>query len=319
MHVPLVSIIIPTHNRKLMVIRLIRSILHGSFKNVEIIVIDDMSTDGTYTELKKRYRNRKNIIILRNTEHLFTAGSRNKGMKKAKGKYLFFIDDDNVLESHAVQEMVRVFEQDASVGELGPVNYSFSRKNQLLWVGTKRDMSTTKTEQPRSLATYGEAKLWDTVDVPNAFMVRASVVKDFVITFDPVFEIMYEESDFAYKIRNAGFGVKVLRTAHIYHDIENGGQGRQKLDYMHHFMTSTRRTYVFGRNRILFHSRYSSKRDMIGIVGVWVWVFFLYYAYKIFSYSGSGNFSLMHKIRLVWQYLRGTLKGIHQLSMRRIV
>lgn len=314
MYTPLVTIVIPTHNRKSMVVRLLKSIFTSTYKHIEIIVIDDASTDGTSEVLEKMF---VSVHIFRNKTNLYTAGSRNKGIQKAKGKYIFFIDDDNVIERHAIQMLVDQFEKDEKIGELGPVNYSLLDKEKILWVCTKRNMVTTKTYQPRSLEEFHGKKIWDTADVPNAFIVRASVLKNYHITFDAKFEIMYEESDFAYRIRNAGFSVKVVREAKIYHDIENSLQGKRQLDYMYHFMNSLRRPYVFARNRILFHKTYSTSVEFVGICVFWIWFFTGYYGYKILFYSGVGDFSLLRRMYLIFQYIKGDFNGLYLVAAHK--
>ena len=87
---PLVSIVIPTHNRKKHVERLINSILENTYKNIEIIVIDDDSTDGTYEYLKEKFGNLPNFKIVRNNKNLLVSGSRNKGIGLSKGELIFF-------------------------------------------------------------------------------------------------------------------------------------------------------------------------------------------------------------------------------------
>lgn len=298
---PLVSIIVPTHNRRDMVIRLLKSVLTGSYNKIEIIVVDDSSTDGTSDAIKKVFSRNRKVRIMRNKINLYAAGSRNVGTRIAKGKYFFYIDDDNVLDKHAILELVRVFEENESIGELGLVNKSFQNKNKGLWLTTGRNMWTTKTYLPSNLRDYSAKKIWDTLDVPNAFIIRADVIKKHGISFCEKFGIMYEESDVAYRIRDAGYGIKVVRDAIIYHDVG---------DYMYHFMNDIRLPYVFARNRIIFHSIYSTRIQLLSILVVWIWVFMFFYWYKIIWYSGQGNFSFMRKAHLVFQYLIGNIAGL---------
>jgi GT2 family glycosyltransferase len=306
---PFVSIVIPTHNRKFMVVRLLKSIYASTYTHIEIIVVDDASTDGTMECIKRTFPNKPKLYTIHNASNVYTAGARNIGIHHARGKYIFFIDDDNVVEKEAIAALVSVFEKNERAGVLGLVNYSFSDKNKILWVCTKRNMYTSKTDQPRSLDEFSGLDIWDTADVPNAFMVRLSIIADNSIHFRQIFEIMYEESDFAYRIRNAGYGVQVVRSAHIYHDIESQ-HGEVKIDYMYHVMENSRRPYVFARNRVLFHSLYSTKIQFIDIISIWIWVFALYYSYKIIWYSGVGNFPLSRRIQLVCQYMKGTFDGL---------
>lgn len=307
---PLVSIIIPTYNRKVMVIRLIKSILASSYKHIEIVVIVDASTDGTSEAIKKEFPHRKEIQIFENKTNLYAAGSRNEGTKKSTGDYLFYIDDDNVVDKNTIVELVNVFESNPSIGELGLVNYSFTDKNKIYWLRTERDMMTSKTTQPKSLDDYKDKEIWDTADVPNAFMVRAKVLKKYNISFCQKLGIMYEESDLAYRIRNVGYSIKVVKNAKIYHDVEGAsGEGKRK-DYMQHFMNDIRRPYVFARNRILFHSIYSTRLELLSILCVWIWIFMAYYLYKILSYSGVGSYTLIQRLKLATSYIQGTLEGL---------
>jgi len=80
---------------------------------------------------------------------------------------------------------------------------------------------------------------------------------------------------------------------------------------MYHFMEDKRRPYVFARNRIIFHSIFSSKLEFLSIIFIGIWIFVVYYSYiKFFFYNGIGEFGLLHRIGLVASYLKGTLDGI---------
>lgn len=302
----LVSIVIPTHNRRLMAERLILSLLNGSYKNIEIIVVDDCSSDATSDFLRKRIRNKK-LRLYRNKKNIFTAGSRNVGQEKSRGRYILFIDDDNLTDKDMIREMVKVIESDPKIGEVGPVNYDFNKKSSIFWAGSNRSMWTTKTHHTKTL--YNK-EFWETDDVPNAFMVKSQIVKTNKIKFKKSLGIMYEESDYAYRIKRHGYKIMVARRARIYHDIEENVKKNKKKDYMYHFMTDNRRPFVFARNRIVFHTLYSQKIQLFGILFFWVWFFVAYYIYKILFYSGYGNFDINKRIELALEYLKGTAEGL---------
>ena len=301
MNQPFVSIVIPTHNRKEMLLRLLRSILESSYTKLEIIVIDDASTDGTSNAIKTLFTNEDKIRVIRNSKNLYAAGSRNVGIKHAKGKYIFFIDDDNVLDREAIGRLVEQFEKDKNIGELGLVNYSFVHKKQVLWLYTSRNMWTSKTYLPNTFKDFFHNEIWDTVDVPNAFMIRADILKKNNIMFCSFFGIMYEESYVAYRIREVGYTIKVVRDAKIYHDVD---------DFMPHYMDDRRRLYVFARNRVIFHSLYSTKFQLLSIILFWIWAFMLYYAYLVFQYKSDKKYSFCEKMDLVMQYIKGNFRGI---------
>lgn len=91
-----ISIVIPCYNVEKYVEKCIKSIMNQTYSELEVIVIDDKSTDGTYDvllKLKKEYNDR--FILLQNEKNGGLAYTRNFGVKKATGKYIGFIDSDD--------------------------------------------------------------------------------------------------------------------------------------------------------------------------------------------------------------------------------
>lgn len=89
---PLVSVVIPTLNRSSMLTRAIESVCQQTYKNIEIIVIDDYSDSPVQLD---NYYCCYSIIISRNQERLGGAASRNRGAELANGTYISFLDDDD--------------------------------------------------------------------------------------------------------------------------------------------------------------------------------------------------------------------------------
>lgn len=96
------SIIIPCYNAENEVSRTIDSIQNQTFKNYEIIAINDYSTDNT----KQVLLNYSNVKVIDNKENLKAGGSRNKGIEVANGEYIVFIDaDDYLAENTTLQKL----------------------------------------------------------------------------------------------------------------------------------------------------------------------------------------------------------------------
>jgi glycosyltransferase involved in cell wall biosynthesis len=91
----LISVIIPTYNRKDMLIRAIESVRKQNYKHVEIIIINDFSTDGTKEYLEEHYSNHEQIKIFHNEMNLNAGTSRNIGYQASQGDYVIFLDDDD--------------------------------------------------------------------------------------------------------------------------------------------------------------------------------------------------------------------------------
>ena len=90
---PKVSVIIPTYNRLSMVKEAVDSVLKQNFEDFELIVVDDGSTDETVKEIK-RYGGR--VRLLQHSENRGVSAARNKGILHAKGKYIAFLDSDDL-------------------------------------------------------------------------------------------------------------------------------------------------------------------------------------------------------------------------------
>lgn len=98
---PVVSIIIPVYNASKTIDKCLKSVLGQTLKDIEVIVINDCSTDDSLKKLKKY----KNIVLLNNEKNLGPAGSRNRGLDVAKGKYIGFVDSDDYIGERMYEVM----------------------------------------------------------------------------------------------------------------------------------------------------------------------------------------------------------------------
>jgi glycosyltransferase involved in cell wall biosynthesis len=91
----LVSCVIPTHNRVRMLDQAIRSVLAQTYPHLELILVDDASTDGTYQLCWDWIRKDHRVKYIHNEQPLGGAGARNVGLAAAQGSYIAFLDDDD--------------------------------------------------------------------------------------------------------------------------------------------------------------------------------------------------------------------------------
>ncbi|MCM2675917.1 glycosyltransferase family 2 protein [Alkalicoccobacillus plakortidis] len=103
---PLVSVIIPTYNRATSIIKTIRSVFAQTYKNYEIIVIDDFSDDNTQ-ELLDEYKPR--ISYYKHEINRGANAARNNGILKSKGEYIAFLDSDDVWSSTKLEDSINAF------------------------------------------------------------------------------------------------------------------------------------------------------------------------------------------------------------------
>jgi len=101
----MISVIIPTYNRANLIRRSINSILKQTYQNLEVIVVDDGSTDNTPLEIKRIQDNRIKYIKL--IENKGGSNARNIGIKKARGKYISFQDSDDLYYPNKLEKQIQ--------------------------------------------------------------------------------------------------------------------------------------------------------------------------------------------------------------------
>lgn len=110
----LVSIIIPCYNSERTVLETIESALIQTYTNLEIIVVDDGSTDDSLYLVQKKAIDYQNLFIYAKDNEGLPA-TRNFGFTKSKGDYVVFLDSDDLLSETFVSECMKVIEQDPSL------------------------------------------------------------------------------------------------------------------------------------------------------------------------------------------------------------
>jgi glycosyltransferase involved in cell wall biosynthesis len=113
MSAKLISVVLPTHNRKYLLKRAISSVINQTFKNIEIIIVDDGSTDGTQEDYSNEYMGVKYIRIDPPKGGNF---ARNTGIANARGDFIAFLDDDDEWLPAKLEKQLALFERDGSVG-----------------------------------------------------------------------------------------------------------------------------------------------------------------------------------------------------------
>lgn len=122
-----VSIIIPIYNKEKYLSRCLASIINQSYQNLEIICINDGSTDNS-SDIVKEYQNKDKRIILIEQENKGVGTARNKGIEISTGKYILFIDADDALEMNAVETYLQYNNFDFIISGFCEVTEKVERK-----------------------------------------------------------------------------------------------------------------------------------------------------------------------------------------------
>lgn len=299
-----VSVIIPTFNRANMVCDCVASVLAQQGVALEVIVVDDCSPDDTGIVIAERFGSDHRVKYLRNDKNSFQAVSRNSGARVASGRYLFFVDDDNLLEPNAVAEMIECFKRHPDAGLVAPMaihQRTFSYN--LIW--TLGSNFNRWTSQPKDTFPNlpvdqlpNEPVDWNTTYSPNAFMVLREVF-DKVGGFEESFVQIFEESDFGWKVVESGYTAWITTAAKTNHlgFLEPGCVPElRQLG-----IEKPYRTYCFARNRLRFARRHFNLLQILSVTLVFAPLSALYYGFVAMK---------NHRPDIAWANLKGTVAGI---------
>lgn len=120
---PLISVIIPSYNSSFYIKKCLKSILKQNYRNLEVIVVNDGSTDKTEDEMKK-YLNDKRVKYLFQ-KNKGVSSARNYGMSEASGEYFIFVDADDFLPQGAIKALVDsalAYNSDFVFGQVKSIN-----------------------------------------------------------------------------------------------------------------------------------------------------------------------------------------------------
>jgi len=123
---PKVSVIMPTYNGATFIRKSIDSVLNQSFKNFELIIINDGSTDNTGALIRK-YRDER-IVCLENKVNMGTSAARNKGIRHARGEYIAFCDHDDIFYTNHLKVLSEYLDSHLRIGLAYADSYALFRK-----------------------------------------------------------------------------------------------------------------------------------------------------------------------------------------------
>lgn len=112
----LVSVIIPVYNAQAFIKETINSVLLQSYNNIEIVLVDDCSTDQSPEIIKDLCKEYQNIIYFKQPQNLGAGAARNKALDLAKGQYVAFLDSDDLWEKEKIFKQIRLMKENPSCG-----------------------------------------------------------------------------------------------------------------------------------------------------------------------------------------------------------
>lgn len=120
---PAVSVIIANCNGKEVLASALESVFNTTYSNFEVILVDNNSSDGSDVDAERHFGGRRSFTLVKLDSNLKYSGANNSGFlhSSKRAKYLVFLNNDTRVEPHWLSEIVRVMEDDPSIGALQPV------------------------------------------------------------------------------------------------------------------------------------------------------------------------------------------------------
>ena len=239
--------------------------------SIEVIVVDNASTQDEATEIEQRY---PQVKVIRSKENLGFAGGNNLGIQAAKGKYLFFINNDTILRckkedvrSKMFQPLMDRLESSPKIGVASPkIRFSWG-DNPIQFAGYTPLSSITLRNRSIGCGEADDGQYDTAHPTPYshgaAMMVKREVI-DKVGLMPECYFLYYEELDWSMMIRRSGYDIWYEPACTIFHkESQTTGQN------------SALRTYYITRNRLFFAKRninspqkYLTYLYLIGIVAL---------------------------------------------------
>lgn len=224
---PLVSIIIVNWNGKEFLERCLRSVLNTNYRDLEVIFIDNASTDGSLDYVKERFGEDIRLKIVESRDNLGFSGGCNMGFRYAKGKYVVFLNNDTEVDRNWIKELVEIMESDPSVGEAqSKIRYMDTKRIQT--VGNIHDYYVVYQQLiGRGEIDRGQYDGIREISFASgaAMIARRSLVEKIGL-FDPKYFLYHEDIDFGWRVLLAGYRATSAPKSIVYH---KGGAAIRKF------------------------------------------------------------------------------------------
>ena len=209
------SVIIPVYNAAHTIRRCVESIVNNTFKDIEIILIEDGSLDDSWEVCRKLAEEFTSVVALHNKKNSGVSYTRNRGLEQARGQYTMFVDSDDWVSPNYYETFARVVEQyDSKFAICGYVNHDEKqngRTDEFKWKDFEGEKKTNLQSVLKEL--YDDCllqQLWNKVFI-------TSVIKENNIRFDESISIG-EDFRFILEYLKAGeIETVVLINSALYH------------------------------------------------------------------------------------------------------
>jgi hypothetical protein len=244
MNAPLVSVITVNYNHSAVTCDMLESLFRITYPSLEVIVIDNGSYDDKPAVIKERF---PQVTYIETGVNLGFAGANNLGINRSHGKYILLINNDTVVTYNFLEPLVNKMESDPSIGAVSPKIRYFYAPDTIQYAG----LTPINSYTIRSRAIGFAEKDLDQYEKDAvtayahgaAMMFSRKVVMELGLMSEAFF-LYYEELDWGFRLRQAGYKIWYVHNSLIYHK-ESVTTGKE----------SPLKVYYLNRSRLLYMRR----------------------------------------------------------------
>ena len=261
-----VSVIILNYNGKDFIQDCVDSVLQSSYKKIEIIILDNASSDNSYQLLVKKYGNKTKVKLYRSDKQLYFTGGCNFAAKKTTGELLFFLNSDTTIEKNCIKHLVKFIGKNNKI-LVQPKILFYDKPNIIDNVGGYYDMFGIGHAQGRDQLDYEQYNSPRHVDYVNgtAFVI-AKILFDQLGGFINNYRYYYEDVDLSLRARKVKALCWTYPAAIVYH--------KNSLTFKSNVSIVIRK-YYYLKNRLVTAIRHKSIYTIPLLLPIWTFVYFI--------------------------------------------
>lgn len=264
-----ISVIILNYNGSRYIINCIRSVLSSSYDNLEVILVDNGSTDQSIEICKDIFAADSRLNIIKNISNLGFAEGNNVGAKHSTGQYLFFLNIDTEIQSDSITNCVCQFHFHPNVGIVQPKLILLDNKTTFDSAGDFIDKYGNAVRRGGDGLEIDEGQYDQDIDIFSARGAALMIPRSLYLEsggFDPIFFLDFEDIDLCWRVRLMGYYIKLAPKSVVFHA---GVQIKEISD-----QNKTRKFHQY-KNKVLMVIKNYGTKKIITILPVQILVFYI--------------------------------------------
>lgn len=243
---PLFSIVVVTFNNASLTEACLRSVQNSDYANLEVIVVDNASSDETAALLRRFADDDPRITFLCNDRNLGFAAANNQGLRLAKGEFLVMLNNDTEVLPEWIRTFLAHFRRDASIGLLGPVTDNIGNEAKIvLHYSTREEMQ----KKARDFTLHHAGKRFDLTTLAFFCVAMPRTVYEAVGPLDEAFGLgFFEDDDYCRRVQLAGFKVMCAEDVFVHHH----------LSASFNKLSKAARQQLFEKNKNLYEAKWGT-------------------------------------------------------------